>query len=115
MKQNKQPQVELTAEGQLFVKMPTGKTITFDMKASDTIGNIKQNIKATTHIPYKLQCITHIKKASYLMVPTNQNKTKQSMNKQSNNNQQPIKTNMIGPAAQRWGQAHQESGAQEGC
>ena len=82
MKQNKQPQVELTAEGQLFVKMPTGKNITFDMKASDTIGNIKQNIKATMHIPCKLQCIKHIKQASYRMVPAKQNKTKQKTSMQ---------------------------------
>ena len=82
MKQHKQPQVELTAEGQLFVKMPTGKTITLDMEASDTIKDIKQNIKATMHIPCKLQRINHIKQASYRMVPAKQNKTKQKTSMQ---------------------------------
>ena len=83
MKQNKQPLVELTAEGQLFVKMPTGKTITLDMEASDTIKDIKQKLKDLVHIPCKLQQIRIGKVAAhYAMVLGLKGGVKKTMKKE---------------------------------
>jgi len=40
---------------QIFVKTPTGKIISLDMEASNTIENVKSKIQAMEHIPPKCQ------------------------------------------------------------